>query len=86
MPGSRWQEVMDGQDYRIAATWAVIINAGEADASARTVFIWMDSTWPDRPAMALLQVGLGLWVGIRVDAVPHSCSSCLTAVSRLTPR
>ena len=69
VPDSQWQEVMDGRDYRIAATWAVSFNAGGATVGSRTVYLWMVSTWPNRPAMALLQVGrVRFRVRVRVES------------------
>ena len=48
-------DVMAGRDYRVAATWAVTVMAGTSGAS--TVYLWLRSTWPGRPAEVLLQVG-----------------------------
>jgi len=45
---------MAGRDYSVAATW--LVSFGVNPAEGRPAFyIWLRSTWPDRPAQALLQ-------------------------------
>ena len=56
MVRSRWQDVMDGLDYRIAASRAVSLSLANDGGGVTTMYLWMRSAWSDRPAMALLQV------------------------------
>ena len=52
---SRWQDVMAGRDYRAAATWTVSFGVRTADKAI--IYLWLRSSWAERPAVALLQVG-----------------------------
>ncbi len=45
---------MAGRDYRVAATWLVSFGVNSAEGWP-ALYIWLRSTWPDRPAQALLQ-------------------------------
>ena len=52
---SHEQDIMGGRDYRTAATWAVSFSVNATEGKP-AIFVWLRSTWPDRPAQALLQV------------------------------
>ena len=45
---------MAGRDYRAAATWLVSFGINPTEGQP-AFYIWLRSTWPDRPAQALLQ-------------------------------
>ena len=46
---------MAGRDYRTAATWLVSFGVNSTEGG---VYVWLRSTWPERPAQALLQVSV----------------------------